>query len=793
MKRLSSPLSNLKESYEVLVIGSGYGGAIAASRMARAGRKVCLLERGKEKIPGEYPNTTHQALEEIQVNRMNFHGSQHARSALYDFRVNKQMNVFLGCGLGGTSLVNANVSLKADRWVFDDPHWPAQLVADYETTVADGYRRAEEMLKPEPYPVDFPKLNKLLAHEKSGAAMGEKFYRPPINVTFKSGINHVGVEQEACNGCGDCVTGCNFKAKNTLLMNYLPDAHNHGAEIFTQAEVAWISKGSDGKWVVHFHALQTGRETFNAPLLSVRADVVVLGAGALGSTEILLRSKEHGLQVSPRLGRRFTGNGDVLAFSYNSDDEINGVGFGDHDPEGRDPVGPCISGIIDMRGPERGEQGLVIEEGSIPGALASVLPSALAVAAAATGTRTDIGALDRAQELGRQALSLVPFIGPYQGAVRNTQTFLVMTHDDSEAIMEMKNDQLVIDWPGVGSQDIFESVDGELLAATKSLGGTMTRNPIWRNIIHRQGDLVTVHPLGGCSMADDTSKGVVNHKGNVFSNVGSETHDGLYITDGSVIPRSLGVNPLLTISALAERTCHLLAEDRGWTIDYALPSHPSSQGDDLPPPAIGIEFTETMKGFFSETQSEDYEQATEKGKALNQQLAFTLTITSIDLDGMLADPNHEARLFGTVHCPYLSDTALVATEGRFTLFDQDPNEAGTRRMTYQMRLLAGDGKHYFFSGFKRVHNDHRMGLDIWGDTTTLYTTLHAGTDASAPVLGRGILRIAALDFAKQMTTLTVLNAKNVGDRIKATARFGKFFAGSLWEIFGPHFGSHSND
>jgi len=93
-----------------------------------------------------------------------------------------------------------------------------------------------------------------------------------------------------------------------------------------------------------------------------------------------------------------------------------------------------------------------------------------------------------------------------------------------------------------------------LIDATKALGGTFVKNPIWaREFGH---DLVTVHPLGGCVMASDAQHGVVNHKGQVFSGAnGTAVHAGLYVSDGSVVPRPLGVNPLLTISALAERCC----------------------------------------------------------------------------------------------------------------------------------------------------------------------------------------------------------------------------------------------
>src|SRR5579864_8384922 len=110
MGRLSSPIENIKSHYTVVVVGSGYGGAIAASRMARAGQQVCMLERGKEFQPGEYPDTEIKALEEIQADLLDVHVGP--RTGLYEFNVNEEINVFKGCGLGGTSLVNANVSLR---------------------------------------------------------------------------------------------------------------------------------------------------------------------------------------------------------------------------------------------------------------------------------------------------------------------------------------------------------------------------------------------------------------------------------------------------------------------------------------------------------------------------------------------------------------------------------------------------------------------------------------------------------------------------------------------------------
>src|ERR1017187_4728118 len=122
MPRISLPLEHMKNHYTVVVVGSGYGGAIAASRMARAGQQVCVLERGKEIQPGEYPNTLESAAAEFQTDiPEELIGS---RAGLFDFRVNPDINVLLGCGLGGTSLINANVGLRAEARVFQYPAWP---------------------------------------------------------------------------------------------------------------------------------------------------------------------------------------------------------------------------------------------------------------------------------------------------------------------------------------------------------------------------------------------------------------------------------------------------------------------------------------------------------------------------------------------------------------------------------------------------------------------------------------------------------------------------------------------
>ncbi len=145
MNRLAKHITDLKSHYDVVVVGSGYGGSIAASRFSRAGKKVCLLEKGKEFLPGEFPDDLNSARKEMQFRKGNFDvGSD---NGLYEFVVGEDISVFKGCGLGGTSLVNANVSIEADPRIFQDQEWPEEIRNDPDS-LKRGIERARGMLKP---------------------------------------------------------------------------------------------------------------------------------------------------------------------------------------------------------------------------------------------------------------------------------------------------------------------------------------------------------------------------------------------------------------------------------------------------------------------------------------------------------------------------------------------------------------------------------------------------------------------------------------------------------------------
>jgi len=550
--RLSSPLQTLRDRYDIVVVGSGYGGAVAACRLARAGRTVCVLERGREIRPGEYPNDTLSMAGEIQIDlSIKRFGSE---TALFDLRVYDDINVAIGCALGGTSLINAGIALRPDPRLLQDGRWPRALRE--EAALVKYFDLAENVLKPTHYPERRARPLKFDALEHAARSLNLPFERAPILVNFDelpNGRNAFDIPQAACVDCGDCVSGCNYGAKNTLLMNYLPHARRHGAEFFTGARVSRVMNEGDG-WRVSFNAVGEENGRFPDGEGAVRAAAVVLAAGALGSTEILLRSRAAGLSISAAIGRHFSGNGDMIGLVYNAEGAMNSVGYGAHAPAGRMPVGPTSTGMIDFRRGRDVGEGMVLVDGTIPGAFGHWLPATLGALASAIGTNTEPRLAERIAAHARAVQSNL--LGPHTGSIHNTLLCLVVAQDEAAGRIELDGHRVTVRWPGAGDEARLARASEAIRSIAEVLGGTFIPNPSWHPWLGRRP--ITGHPLGGCAMADDARDGVVNDRGQVFSGEsGTAVHRGLYVMDGAVIPRSVGVNPLLTIAAVAERCCDL--------------------------------------------------------------------------------------------------------------------------------------------------------------------------------------------------------------------------------------------
>ena len=559
MTRLAKSLDQAQRHYDVIIIGSGYGGGISASRLARAGKRVAVLERGREFVTGEFPQRFPDMRGEMRVRGKRV--SVGSETGLYDVRLGDDMHVLVGCGLGGGSLVNAGVALRPDARVFADECWPGQIRQD--GLLDEGFRRARQWLAPasDPQAAQHTKFQSL---RQATANMKGRTVAPEIAISFEDRVSAGGIAQPACTRCGDCCGGCNVGAKNTVALTYLPDAVRHGADLFTFAKVSHLEKKHDG-WNVHV-VNQDKSVPEQDRAMQLTAEMIILAAGTLGSTEILLRSRDNGLDVSDRIGERFSANGDIIAFGYGAKVAVNAIGVGHPVKEGLAPVGASVSGQYEYDNARDLSQELRVQEGALPSALAPILP----VMFVPNGRL--LGALK----------SLIS--GVYQGPLASLQTFFAVSHDTASGRIVMQKDGITIDWPNAANEEVYKRMDAVLGEMVENVGGSYVKNPLAGSVMGHQP--ATAHPLGGCGMGREIADGVVDHKGQVFdrsSTAGTAVHRGLYVIDGSVVPRSLGVNPLLTISALSERAMLHMAADHGFEFDVtpfhdAAPTSPAEPG-----------------------------------------------------------------------------------------------------------------------------------------------------------------------------------------------------------------------
>lgn len=537
-ERLLSPIARQSPfQFDVLIIGSGYGASISAARLSaalRPGARLGVLERGREWVPGTYPDRLKELTGDSRLALLGRDkGEIKDPTGLFDVRQFEEITILAGSGLGGSSLINANVAYRPDTEVFQQAVWP-QLLRDrayldpyYELAIAELGAKVE--------PLDYS--SKMLAQRIAAERLAQRGARfEPAVLTITRGqtnglpiINRQSIRQRACIDCGDCLSGCNVGAKNTLAMNYIPMARRSGAEFFTQTDVHRIEKLNVG-YRVHFtYSYQNGEDSFVRCPGSTTTRVLILGAGSLGSSELLLRSQSECMQLSQRLGFGWTGNGDALGFITKSQCRTGVAGESAFEAP-CPPVGPTIQSNVTY--PYRPLAGRVlIQEGAAARAYANAI---------------GILMLDPKME--------------------TTQILLGMGHDGAAGRITLDERGFgQVNWPGLLESDYRRLIRSEFEQISLALGGQYRFLRIF-------GDkMISVHPLGGCGMADDPLHGVVNHKGQVFDGRGggdidyqtgaARVHAGLYVVDGAILPTSIACNPLLTISALAERASDLMLDE----------------------------------------------------------------------------------------------------------------------------------------------------------------------------------------------------------------------------------------
>ncbi len=554
-----------EDSFDAVVIGSGFGGSVVAHRLASEGRSVLILERGQPFAPGSFPRTPNEL-------RRGFWDPSNGRFGMLDLWSFDDLDVVLASGLGGGSLLYANVMLRKPESTFvrEDlqdggyEYWPVTR-ADLEP----HYDAVEAMQQPERFPIGrgepYQSTPKTLAMLEAGNKMKLPTTTPPLavrfarsederpapGVPFSDGSDNLhGAHRSTCRLCGECDFGCNFGAKNTLDFTYLSAALAAGAVIRSCCEARTLVRADGGGWRVGYrqhlsvrgnhpeHLIDTSDESFR----TVTARDVVLAAGAVSSPFFLLMNRAGLPGMSRALGTRASGNGDYLAWVRHARPSDPGAkGWRYLDPS----RGPVITASIEVDDDQSAAgRGFLIQDAGapyftewlwqmteVPGDVLRTIPTWMR------------GLLDRLR--GRRDTEVSGLAGDLFGdahASAAMMPILGMGRDIPNGRYHLAGERLELDWRGEPSDSYYDAMRARMKEFADALGGTFMRDPLDRT--HRS---ISVHMVGGCPMALDPSAGVVDPWGRVYG------HRGLWIADGSVMPGPVGVNPSFTIAAMADR------------------------------------------------------------------------------------------------------------------------------------------------------------------------------------------------------------------------------------------------
>ena len=514
----SSGRRRIRPNYDAVVVGTGFGGAVAACRLAQAGLSVAVLERGRRYDHNPFPRNWNNPYDGWLWS---------SDQGLFDVKLCQEMTVVQAAGLGGGSLIYANVQMRAPAAVFEQG-WPR----GYNRAALDPYYDlVAYMLDINPISKSsLPTKSRVMEAAAGALGRSEQFCFANIAVDFgppgSEHQNKFGVTQRGCVSCGECCIGCNFHAKNTLDLNYLAIAGSRGANIASLCEVSRIEPVAAGYKVTFKDHASEGQEA------EITARYCFVCAGAVNSTELLLRCRDvHGTldKLSPRLGDDYSGNGDFLAFTFNTSEPFN------------PSQGPTITtGVVYDRVDDGFKNWFIFEEGGYPReihALIQLLNPHFGLFRT-LGIVTKDALLNAYRAAGGQQ-------GATNSATDNTAVFLMMGRDlaNGEIRLHPRTTELQIKWDVPSNMALYEAQRRLTIDFSKAMGGDAAMNPLWRWFRVP----VTVHSLGGCLMADTKEAGVTDPNGEIYG------YPGLFVLDGAILPSATGVNPAHTIAAVAER------------------------------------------------------------------------------------------------------------------------------------------------------------------------------------------------------------------------------------------------
>ena len=513
----------MAHEFDVVVIGSGFGGSVAALRLREKGYSVAVLEAGRRFEDKDFPKTSWRLRKFLFAPALGLYGIQRIH-ALPD------VLILCGAGVGGGSLVYANTLYQPGDKYFEDPQWKA--ITDWKSELTPFYELARRMLGVEVNPY-FSPSDQAMKDVADQMGVGDTFTLAPLGIHFGKGegvesadpyFGGVGPARSGCTNCGSCMTGCRHNAKNTLPKNYLGLAEKAGAQVFPLTTVTGLEQLEDGKWKVTAKSTNgVGRSTF------IARDVV-MAAGTYNTQKLMHRFKATSLpRISDILGNLSRTNSEALTGAIMPTTEID---FS---------RGAAITSSFFPSDDTHVEAVRYGKGSNSMGLLQTLLTDGWTPK-------------ERRRHWAQQFLvrpSLFTKILNVRKWSERTVIALVMQNVDSSIKVFRKR--------GLFGYKLTSVNDSEHPNATYIPAANETVKMVAENYggiaAGTVGDLIgapfTAHFVGGCVIGTSDSNGVIDPYHRVYN------YPTLHIVDGSTITANLGVNPSLTITAQAERAFSL--------------------------------------------------------------------------------------------------------------------------------------------------------------------------------------------------------------------------------------------